>query len=97
MKKPAKKATKAAQKAKKPVAKAKSSTKKVQETKLVKPSVRNNGLVAETPNTNGIDEWTVRDAARVIAEAEQHKKNPKLMKAVKAHVQNLANAVGGLK
>ena len=83
-------------KAKKAAPKAKA-TKKIAATKLVSPSTKNTGLVMESPKPSGIDEWAIRDAARTIAEAEQHKKNPKLMKAVKAHVQTLANAVGGLK
>lgn len=84
---------KTAHKAKKEVKKAATTT----ATKLVKPSTKNNALVAESPKTNGIDDWTVRDAARTIAQAEEHKKNPKLMKAVKEHVKSLASAVGGIK
>jgi hypothetical protein len=41
-----------------------------------------------------MDRFEVEDAARTIARAEEHKRNPKLMKAVRAHVQGLHKAVG---
>ena len=45
-----------------------------------------------------IDPYEAREAANTIARAHQHLQNPKLMKAVKAHVDGLAAAVtGGLK
>lgn len=39
------------------------------------------------------DKWEVQDAARTIATAEEHKKNPALMKAVREHVGALHAAV----
>lgn len=82
---------------KKPVPKAKKAVKKVQATKLTSPKVANTGLVSQSPKINGIDEWTVRDAVRTIQDAEAHKKNKKLMSAVKNYVQNLNQVVGAVK
>lgn len=42
-----------------------------------------------------IDHYEVRDAANTIARAREHLANPKLMKAVKAHVDGLSSAVSG--
>jgi len=47
--------------------------------------------VALTP----IDHYEVRDAANTIARAREHMDNPRLMKAVKAHVDGLSAAVSG--
>lgn len=45
-----------------------------------------------------IDPWEARDAASTIARAHEHLQNKPLMKAVKAHLGALNNAVsGGLK
>ncbi len=41
-----------------------------------------------------LDRFEVEDAARTIARAEEHKRNPKLMKAVRDHVVRLHAAVG---
>lgn len=42
----------------------------------------------------GFDRYEVEDAARTIARAEEHKRNPKLMREVKKHVTRLSSAVG---
>jgi hypothetical protein len=45
-----------------------------------------------------MDHYEVRDAVNTIARAREHLGNPKMMKAVRAHVDSLNAAVtGGLK
>lgn len=46
--------------------------------------------------TDGPDmEYRAREAMADIVRAEQHKKNPKLMKAVQQHLAAVTEAVGG--
>lgn len=42
-----------------------------------------------------IDDYEAREAANTIARAHQHLQNPKMMKAVQAHVDGLNKAVTG--
>lgn len=42
-----------------------------------------------------LQHYEVEDAARTIARAEEHKRNPKMMKAIQAHVKRLGMAVNG--
>lgn len=42
-----------------------------------------------------MDRWEVEDAARTIARAEEHKRDPKLMAKVREHVTSLHKAIGG--
>lgn len=41
-----------------------------------------------------MDRWEVEDAARTIARAEEHKRDPKLMAKVREHISSLHKAVG---
>ena len=85
-KKPASKA-----KSKKPVDK-KASKPKAQATKLTKSSTPI-GLSGSPAPINGIDPWTIKDAANTLMQAEQHRQNKPLMKAVQQHVQNMQSVI----
>lgn len=41
-----------------------------------------------------MDQFDVQDAARTIARAEEHKRDPELMAKVRDHIQSLSKAVG---
>ncbi|MDE2106902.1 MAG: hypothetical protein KGL39_57335 [Patescibacteria group bacterium] len=45
-----------------------------------------------------IEDYEVRDAANTIARAREHLANPKMMKAIRRHVNSMNDAIsGGLK